>query len=112
MKAYRHDDGSIWAFRPEENAARMVRSTHRLALPPLEVADFIQAVEALVEVDQRWVPDQEGEKSLYIRPFMFASESFLGVRPAQHVTFMVIASPAGSYFKGGIKPVNLWLSEE
>ena len=112
MKAFRHEDGSIWAFRPEENAARMVRSTRRLALPPLDVADFVQAVEALVEVDQRWVPDQEGEKSLYIRPFMFASESFLGVRPAQHVTFMVIASPAGSYFKGGIKPVNLWLSEE
>jgi branched-chain amino acid aminotransferase len=112
MKAYRHEDGSIWAFRPEENAARMVRSTHRLALPPLDVEDFIQAVESLVEVDQRWVPDPEGEKSLYVRPFMFASESFLGVRPAQHVTFMVIASPAGSYFKGGIKPVSLWLSEE
>ena len=57
MKAYRHEDGSIWAFRPEENAARMVRSTHRLALPPLDVDDFVQAVEALVEVDQRWVPD-------------------------------------------------------
>ena len=90
----------------------MVRSTHRLALPPLDVGDFVQAVEALVEVDQRWVPDQEGEKSLYVRPFMFASEAFLGVRPAQHVTFMVIASPAGSYFKGGIKPVSLWLSED
>ena len=72
----------------------------------------MQAVEALVEVDQRWVPDPAGEKSLYVRPFMFASESFLGVRPAQHVTFMVIASPAGSYFKGGIKPVSLWLSED
>ena len=112
MKAYRHEDGSIWAFRPEENAARMVRSSHRLALPALDVEDFVQGVEALVEVDQRWVPDQEGEKSLYVRPFMFASEAFLGVRPAQHVTFMVIASPAGSYFKGGIKPVSLWLSEE
>jgi len=112
MKAYRHDDGSIWAFRPEENAARMVRSSHRLALPVLEAADFVQAVEALVEADQRWVPDPEGEKSLYLRPFMFASEAFLGVRPAQHVTFMVIASPAGSYFKGGIKPINLWLSED
>jgi branched-chain amino acid aminotransferase len=112
MKAYRHEDGSIWSFRPEENAARMVRSSHRLALPVLEVEDFVQAVEALVTVDQRWVPDQEGEKSLYLRPFMFASEAFLGVRPAQHVTFMVIASPAGSYFKGGIKPISLWLSEE
>jgi branched-chain amino acid aminotransferase len=94
----------------------MVRSSYRLALPELPVEDFVQGVQALVEVDQRWVPqnsDQsEGEKSLYVRPFMFASEAFLGVRPAQHVTFMVIASPAGSYFKGGIRPVSLWLSEE
>ena len=116
MKAYRHEDGSIWAFRPEENAARMVRSSHRLALPVLEVEDFVEAVEALVTVDQRWVPENAdpdaGEKSLYVRPFMFASEAFLGVRPAQHVTFMVIASPAGAYFKGGVRPVSLWLSEE
>ncbi len=112
MKAYRHGDGSIWTFRPDENAARMVRSSHRLALPVLEVEDFLAAVDALVTVDQRWVPDQEGEKSLYIRPFMFASEAFLGVRPAQHVTFMVICSPAGAYFSKGIKPVNLWLSTE
>ena len=116
MKAYRHDDGSIHTFRPEENAARMVRSSHRLALPVLEVDDFVAAVDRLVEVDQRWVPDNSvgggGEKSLYLRPFMFASEAFLGVRPAQHVTFMVIASPAGAYFKGGVKPVTLWLSTD
>src|SRR5215210_6800320 len=112
MKAYRHEDGSIWTFRPEANAERMVRSSRRLALPGLPVDDFVQAVAALVEADQRWVPDNAGEKSLYLRPFMFASEAFLGVRPAHHVTFMVIASPAGSYFKGGIKPVTLWLSEE
>jgi branched-chain amino acid aminotransferase len=112
MKAYRHEDGSIWSFRPEENAARMARSSHRLALPVLDPADFVQAVDALVTADQRWVPDPAGEKSLYLRPFMFASEAFLGVRPAQHVTFMVIASPAGAYFKGGVKPVSLWLTEE
>ncbi len=113
MKAYRHPDGSIWSFRPEENGARMVRSSHRLALPVLDPEDFVQAVDALVEIDQRWVPDAStGEKSLYIRPFMIATEAFLGVRPAQHVTFMVIASPAGAYFKGGVKPVSLWLSEE
>jgi branched-chain amino acid aminotransferase len=116
MKAYRHADGSIWTFRPEENAARMVRSSHRLALPVLEVDDFVQAVDGLVTEDQRWVPQNSapaaGEKSLYVRPFMFASEAFLGVRPAQHVTFMVIASPAGSYFRGGIKPISLWLSED
>ena len=102
MKAYRHDDGSIWTFRPEANAQRMVGSSHRLALPVLEVDDFVQAVDALVTVDQRWVPDAAGEKSLYIRPFMFASESFLGVRPAKHVTFMVILSPAGAYFAKGV----------
>ncbi|KAA1425588.1 branched-chain amino acid aminotransferase [Nocardioides antri] len=114
MKAYRHPDDSVWMFRPEANAERMVRSSHRLALPVLEVPDFVQAVSALVEVDARFVPAnaEGGEKSLYVRPYMFASEKFLGVRPAEHVTFMVIASPAGAYFKGGAKPVNLWLTEE
>jgi branched-chain amino acid aminotransferase len=112
MKAYRHDDGSVWTFRPEENAARMVRSSHRLAFPELPVEDFVQAVDALVAIDQRWVPDPAGEKSLYLRPFMIATEVFLGVRPAQHVTFLVIASPAGAYFKGGVKPVTLWLTED
>jgi len=114
MKAYRHADGSIWSFRPEQNAARMVRSSQRLAFPELPIEDFVAAVDELVKVDQRWVPTAtEGdEKSLYVRPFMFASETFLGVRAAQHVTFMVIASPAGAYFKGGIKPVRLWLSED
>jgi len=112
MKAYRHADGSIWTFRPEENAKRMVRSSHRLAFPELDPSDFVEAVDALIKVDQRWVPGAEGEKSLYLRPFMIASEVFLGVRPAQHVTFMVIASPAGAYFKGGVKPVSLWLTEE
>jgi branched-chain amino acid aminotransferase len=112
MKAYRHDDGSIWTFRPKSNAARMAHSSERLALPVLEIDDFVQAVDELVRVDRRWVPDSAGEKSLYIRPFMFASEAFLGVRPSQHVTFMVIASPAGAYFAKGIKPVTLWLSTE
>ncbi|QYJ04490.1 branched-chain amino acid aminotransferase [Nocardioides panacisoli] len=112
MKAYRHDDGSVWTFRPEQNAERMVRSSHRLALPVLEPEDFIAAVDEIVTVDQRWVPDGAGEKSLYIRPFMFASEKFLGVRPAHHVTFSVILSPAGAYFKGGLTPVTLWLTED
>lgn len=112
LKAYRHEDDSIWTFRPFENAERMKRSSQRLALPVLEPEDFVQAVDALVTVDQRWVPEAGSEKSLYIRPFMFASEAFLGVRPAQHVTFMVILSPAGSYFSGGIKPLTLWLTED
>ncbi len=112
MKAYRHADGSVWTFRPEENAARMVRSAKRLALPELPVADFVASVDALVSTDERWVPEAAGEKSLYVRPFMFASEAFLGVRPARHVTYMVICSPAGAYFSKGIKPVSIWLSED
>ncbi|HET7328788.1 MAG TPA: branched-chain amino acid aminotransferase [Nocardioidaceae bacterium] len=110
-KAYRHDDGSIWSFRPGANAARFRRSAARMALPELPEADFVAAVDALVSTDRDWVPSG-AETSLYLRPFMFASEVFLGVRPAQHVTFCVIASPAGSYFPGGVRPVSIWLSEE
>jgi branched-chain amino acid aminotransferase len=110
-KAYRHVDGSIWAFRPDANAARFQRSAVRLALPELPTDDFVGAIRALVEIDREWVPGG-AEQSLYIRPFMFASEVFLGVRPAKHVTFAVIASPAGPYFSGGVKPVSIWLSEE
>lgn len=112
MKAYRREDGSIWTFRPEANGERLRRSARRLALPELPVEDFVATVDALVQVDQRWVPDSAGEKSLYLRPFMFASETFLGVRPAKHVTYMVIASPAGSYFTKGPTPISLWLTEE
>ena len=110
LKAYRRADGSIWTFRPEENARRMARSSERLALPVVPEDLFLDAISTLVEVDQRWVPDPAGEKSLYLRPFCFASEAFLGVRPSKHVTFMVIASPAGAYFKSGVKPVSLLLS--
>jgi branched-chain amino acid aminotransferase len=112
MKAYRHDDGSIWTFRPEANGERLQRSSRRLALPELPVEDFVATVDALVQADQRWVPESSGEKSLYLRPFMFASERFLGVRPAKHVTYMVIASPAGAYFSKGPTPITLWLTEE
>lgn len=111
LKAYAHADGSIWLFRPEANAARMQRSAHRLALPPLPQEWFIGSIRALLDVDGGWVPRGD-EKSLYLRPFMFASEAFLGVRPAQHVTYALIASPAGAYFPGGVKPVNIWLSTE
>jgi branched-chain amino acid aminotransferase len=101
----------VWTFRPEANGARLARSAQRLALPQLPVEDFVETVDALVRVDERWVPDPSGEKSLYLRPFMFASEVFLGVRPARHVTYCVIASPAGSYFRGGPKPVSILVSE-
>lgn len=109
LKAYGHADGSVWTFRPDSNAARMQRSAGRLALPALPEGFFVGAVDALITADSQWVPRGE-EMSLYIRPFMFASEVFLGVRPSQHVTFSIITSPAGAYFKGGLKPVSIWLS--
>ncbi len=114
MKAYRHADGSIWTFRPEANAARFNRSARRLTLPELPEADFLAALGALLSVDSDWVPEpgESGERSLYLRPFMFASEVFLGVRPAAQVTFCVIASPAGAYFAGGVKPISLWVSTD
>ena len=111
IKAYRHGDGSIHTFRPDQNGRRLQRSARRLALPELPVAYFIQSLRELVAVDGAWVPSG-ADQSLYLRPFMFAKEAFLGVRPAQKVNYYVIASPAGAYFKGGAKPVTIWLSEE
>ncbi len=111
LKAYRHEDGSIWTFRPQMNARRLARSAARLALPVLPEADFLASLEALVRVDEAWVPAYgDTEESLYLRPFMYASEAFLGVRPANEVRYGVIASPAGAYFSGGVKPVTLWVS--
>ncbi|MFV0461829.1 MAG: branched-chain amino acid aminotransferase [Nostocoides sp.] len=111
LKAYRHEDGSVWSFRPEANAARMAKSATRLALPVLPTEDFLASLRALVAADEPWVPAYgTGETSLYLRPFMYASEAFLGVRPANEVTYSVIASPAGAYFAGGLKPVRLWIS--
>ena len=90
----------------------MVRSSHRLALPGARGRRLRAGRRRAGRRRPALGAGPGGEKSLYLRPFMFASEAFLGVRPAQHVTFMVIASPAGAYFKGGVKPVTLWLTEE
>ncbi|HLP22573.1 MAG TPA: branched-chain amino acid aminotransferase [Microbacteriaceae bacterium] len=111
MKAYRHADGSIWTFRPTANAERLQRSAHRMALPELPTEHFVESLRRLISVDADWVPS-EPDTCLYIRPFMFAKEAFLGVRPAKKVAYYVIASPVGSYFKGGVKPVNIWLSTQ
>ncbi|HSI93346.1 MAG TPA: branched-chain amino acid aminotransferase [Jiangellaceae bacterium] len=111
LKAYRHDDGSIWAFRPAANGARFARSAERMALPELPAESFVEAIDLLVRTDAEWVPSG-GETSLYLRPFMFASEVFLGVRPAAEVTYCLIASPAGAYFASGVKPVDIWLSTD
>jgi len=111
LKAYRHADGSIWTFRPEQNAARMQRSARRLALPELPTEYFVESIKQLVAVDGAWVPSAP-ETSLYLRPFMFAKEAFLGVRPAAKVNYYVIGSPAGAYFSSGIAPVSIWLSTQ
>ncbi|MFF1462514.1 branched-chain amino acid aminotransferase [Streptomyces sp. NPDC058330] len=112
LKAYRQPDGTVATFRPEANAARFQRSAARLAMPELPVETFIAACDALVQQDEAWVPAHGGEESLYLRPFMIASEVGLGVRPANEYLFLVIASPAGAYFPGGVKPVSIWLSQD
>ncbi|WP_284976754.1 branched-chain amino acid aminotransferase [Arthrobacter sp. efr-133-TYG-104] len=111
LKAYRHSDGSIWTFRPEANAARLNRSARRLALPELPPAYFLGAIRELVRADRDWVPAGDGQ-ALYLRPFMIATEAFLGVRPAREFSFRVIASPAGNYFGGEVKPISIWISRE
>src|ERR1700738_4647830 len=109
LKAYKRDDGGVNLFRPDANAQRFWNSAERMAMAPLPDPVFIEAVEQLVRIDRAWMPDGEG--SLYLRPFMIASEIFLGVRPSAEYIFAVIASPVGSYFKGGPAPVSIWVSE-
>ena len=111
LKAYLREDGSIATFRPEMNARRFQRSAARLAMPELPEDLFLEAIGALVQQDQSWVPT-EPEMSLYLRPFMFSSEVGLGVKPANSYLFLLIASPAGAYFHGGVQPVSVWLSNE
>ena len=112
LKAYRHDGGSIAMFRPDANAARFNRSARRMAMPELPEETFVRALELLVAQDRAWVPPGEGN-SLYLRPFLIATQRGLGVNhPSSEYLFCVIASPAGSYFSGGVKPVTVWLSEE
>jgi branched-chain amino acid aminotransferase len=110
MKAYRTEQGAIVLFRPEENARRFRSSAERMAMPVMPEGMFLRAIEELVRVDRTWIPSGEG--SLYLRPFMFADEAFLGVRPATRYTFCVIASPVGAYFKGGAKPISVWVSDD
>lgn len=109
LKAFRHEDGSVWTFRPAKNAERMRTSAERLALPLISDEDFIGSLRALVQADEPWVPSG-GEASLYLRPFMFANENFLGVRSSRVVEYLVIASPAGDYFPRGVQPLVVWVS--
>ena len=111
MKAYQRADGSVVAFRPRANAVRFRRSARRMALPELPEDAFIRAVELLVTADRDWVPAASGH-SLYVRPFMFATgRTLMADKPPSSVRCLVIASPAAPYFKGGVAPVTVWLSE-
>ncbi len=109
MKAYKAQDGRVLLFRPEENARRLNSSAERMSMPALPEALFIAAVERLVRADKAWIPGGDG--SLYLRPFMFATEPFLGVRPSNEYVFCVIAAPVGAYFKGKAKPITVWISD-
>ena len=106
LKAYRKADGSIQLFRPEMNARRMNNSNHRLCMPQIPEEDFVEAVKALVEVEQDWVPHEDGT-SLYIRPFVFADEVALGVHMSKKYKFMVICCPVGAYYPEGINPITI-----
>jgi branched-chain amino acid aminotransferase len=110
LKAYRMVNGSMALFRPQENARRFQRSAQRLAMPELPEELFLQSCKQLIEVDKAWFPPVEGG-SIYLRPFMIASEVFLGVKPSSEYLYMVIASAAGNYFKSGAPAISIWVSE-
>src|SRR5215472_11327469 len=110
LKAYHAATGGAVMFRPEANARRFRDSAERMAMPTLPEDAFVTAVDELVKIDRDWIP--EGDGSLYLRPFMFASEVFLGVKPSSEYLFIVIASPVGSYFKSEDSAISLWVSQD
>ncbi|WP_066715283.1 branched-chain amino acid aminotransferase [Clostridium sp. Marseille-P299] len=111
LKAYKTEDGRVLLFRPEKNAERANRSNRRLCMPELPDEDFVDAIKALVKVDEAWIPTKPGT-SLYIRPFMIAVDPFLGVRAADSYLFIVILSPVGAYYAEGLNPVKIWIEDD
>ena len=111
MKAYRTAEGKIQLFRPECNAQRFADGGERMGIPPIPVDDFIDAVKALVKVDEEWVPHMDGT-SLYIRPFVIATDVGLGVHASKNYIFCVIAAPSGAYYAEGINPVRIYVEDE
>ena len=111
MKAYRTPEGKVQLFRPIENARRLNSSCRRLCIPEIPEEDFVQAVKALVSVDRRWVPDKYGT-SLYIRPFIIATDCALGVHASHSYLFAIICSPVGAYYPEGINPVKIYVEDE
>ncbi len=111
LKAYRRADGGVQLFRPDENFKRLNRSNERLVIPELPVELGLQCLKELISVEKDWVPHQEGA-SLYIRPFIFAVDPFLGVHPGEHYLFMIILSPSGPYYSSGLDPVNIYVENK
>ena len=111
LKAYRNPKGEITLFRPEMNARRMINSNKRICMAELPEDMFVEAVEEIVKYEQDWIPTAK-DTSLYIRPFMFASEASVGVHPAKSYTFVIILSPVGSYYPEGVNPVKIWVEDE
>ena len=111
LKAYRTADNKIQLFRPDCNGQRMIDSSERMCIPPVPVEDFVQAVKALVEVEKDWVPHSEGT-SLYIRPFVIATDVGMGVHASHNYTFAIICFPSGAYYAEGINPVRIYVEDE
>jgi branched-chain amino acid aminotransferase len=111
LKAYHRPGGGAALFRPDANARRFNRSARRMAMPDLPESLFLDSIRSLVRADKAWIPDSE-DGALYLRPFMFASEVFLGVKPASEYLYMVMASSVGAYFKGGAPSVSLWVTRD
>ncbi|MEL7656650.1 MAG: branched-chain amino acid aminotransferase [Bacillota bacterium] len=111
LKAYKTKEGKILLFRPDMNAKRTTKTNDRICIPAIDEELFVEAIKAVVQVDADWVPEKEGT-SLYIRPFIIASEPFLGVRAAKEYLFMVILSPVGAYYKGGLTPTKIFVEDE
>lgn len=111
MKAYYGVDGKIRLFRPDMNAKRANASNERLCIPEIPEEDFVQAVSELVKVDADWIPKNEGT-SLYIRPFVIATDEFLGVAPSKNYLFIIILSPSGAYYASGLNPVGIWIEDD
>ena len=111
LKAYKGENGEVFLFRPDMNAKRTNATNDRLVIPQIPVEDFVQAVSAVVDVDRDWIPTEPGT-SLYIRPFIIATDEFLGVAPSKTYLFMVILSPSGAYYESGLAPVGIWIEDE
>ena len=111
LKAYKGKDGTNYLFRPDMNAKRTNDTNDRLCIPQVPVEDYVQAVKAIVSVDQDWIPTEPGT-SLYIRPFIIATEPFLGVDVSETFLFMIILSPSGAYYESGLEPVGIWIEDD